>query len=87
MVYYFHDYRIPSEKSSAVYLDSKLLLFRALGRILHSKRLEKTEPFAKTDKFEISKDLKRKVLEYEIPEDQVSCEKVGSIIFFKVDLY
>ena len=54
------------------------MLFRALGRILHSKRLEKTEPYAKTDRFETSKDLQRKALEYEIPEDQVSCEKIGT---------
>ena len=57
------------------------MLFRALGRILHSKRLEKTEPYAKTDKFEIPKDLKRKALEYEIPEDQVSCEKNLYLLF------
>jgi len=62
-------FRVSSSTSSSGYLDSKLILFRALGRILNSKRLDEMET-RKYHSFELPPELRRKTLEYKVPEDQ-----------------
>jgi len=54
---------------SSSFVDSKLLLFRALGRILNSKRLESAEKQTFCS-FTLDPAHRRKELEYPIPEDQ-----------------